>query len=332
MPSPLPRLGRPWPRPVRYLLALLGGAGLVALALGLGWIDFSSAARTARQMAGLDPWFAAGVVLLFTCAGALRGLVFWLVLRSSGSGIRLRRVLLAQGVGSTAGAGLPGPVTDSLRVFLIRDEHTPIPQIVGALGLQKVLEALCGFFFIGALAPMLPLPSGLAHLSWFPVVLLGAGVLAALVARRGWSPAPRSGRIALRLRRVATELMTGAHALRSARTVVGLCLIELMAIFLNVLGLWLLLNAFWSTGPALALCVFLLVKVSSLVPTIGGLGTREAALIPVISSVLAAGLSDALAFSLSIHVAGLMSGVVLVLALTPLLAGSAARASLRTRI
>jgi uncharacterized membrane protein YbhN (UPF0104 family) len=307
------------PHPARALAALrrlrarrtLVAAGIAVLVALACW----GAAHAIQPGALADafasvswPWVAASGIV-YAIGQIASGLVWGVGLRAGGMrGVDRRHVLSAHWIGHGAGEVLPAQLGHVVRYAAIRRHPAAaaggVLRIAGSVGAWKVVDGLVTFVVVAIAAMVMPLPEGLGGLRWVAGVTLG-GLLVALVVASRVGLGRVAARLPDRLAGIVLGLGEGAALLarrRDAAVAVGL---QLVAICGRVVSLAALLHAFGMPAEA-ALLVFALMVLSGVVAiSPGGVGVRDAAMVPALVATYGLSVEPALAFSLGIQATAL---------------------------
>jgi uncharacterized membrane protein YbhN (UPF0104 family) len=177
-------------------------------------------------------------------------------------------------------------------------------RIAGSMGAFKAVDGLVTFVVVAIATIVMPLPSAVSGLRWLALATL-VGMLIALVGVWRLGPARVARRLPGPLRRLAYGLGQGAALLTQRRATAGAVGLQLVAISGRVVSLAALLHAFGMPAEA-ALLVFALMVMSGMLPiSPGGVGVREAALVPALVATYGLGTEPALAFSLGVQATAL---------------------------
>ena len=308
-PSPTGRLlaALRRPRARRGLLA----AGLLLLLALAGW----GASHAIRPGAIADafaavswPWVVASA-LVYALGQVASGLVWGVGLRAGGmGGVEHRHVLSAHWLGHGACEVLPAQLGHVVRYAAIRRHPAAAAggglRIAGSVGAWKVVDGLVTFVVVAIATMVMPLPDGLGGLRWVAGATL-AGLLVALLVAARVGPGRVAGLLPGRIARVVRGLAEGAAVLASRRDAAAAVGLQLVAICGRVVSLAFLLHAFGMPAEA-ALLVFALMVLSGVIAiSPGGVGIRDAALVPALVATYGLGAEPALAFSLGIQATAL---------------------------
>ncbi len=295
------------PRVRRALLAA-GVAALAALACWGATHAIQPGALADAFAAVSWPWVVVSGVV-YAAGQMASGLVWGVGLRAGGMrGVGRRHVQSAHWIGHGAGEVLPAQLGHVVRYAAIRRHPAAAAggglRIAGSVGAWKVVDGLVTFVVVAIAAMVMPLPDGLGGLRWVAAATLAGLLVALLVASR-----VGLGRVARllpeRLGRVVLGLGEGAALLTRRRDAAAAVGLQLVAICGRVVSLAALLHAFGMPAEA-ALLVFALMVLSGVVAiSPGGVGVRDAAMVPALVATYGLGAEPALAFSLGIQATAL---------------------------
>lgn len=295
-------------RPFLCALFLVAPAAIVAVLLTrIPLSDVAAASADANpHMLLVSAGFMFGT-------GVMNSLVLHRALTAGAVAARYERTYVVQAASHGLASCAPATAVDAFRVWMLRGD-APVGRVVGAVASQKVIEGAAALCVVAAAGPFLQLPSGAQILRWAPLVSLCA--LAALIAVL--TATPLGARLARavpdgRFGRLVVQIAAGARALGQVRALVPIVAAQATALACRVGALWALLAAFGITRALMgALLVFVLLMVASTLPSIGGVGAREAALLPALSLVFGVSAADALAFSLWIQTMGVVTAAAMI--------------------
>jgi uncharacterized membrane protein YbhN (UPF0104 family) len=267
------------------------------------------------------PWVVASAVV-YALGQVASGLVWGVGLRAGGmDGVERRHVLRAHWLGHGACEVLPAQLGHVVRYAAIRRHPAAAAggglRIAGSVGAWKVVDGLVTFVIVAIAAMVMPLPDGLGGLRWVAGATLVGLLLALLLASRVGverlvRPLPR------RVAGIVRGLAEGAAVLTRRRDAAAAVGLQLVAICGRVVSLAFLLHAFGMPAEA-ALLVFALMVLSGVIAiSPGGVGVRDAALVPALVATYGLSAEPALAFSLGIQATALgvsLLGAVVALAL-----------------
>ena len=321
-PSPARHLTAAIRRPrVRRSLVVAGAVALLALACWGATHAIQPGALADAFAAVSWPWVVVSAVV-YAAGQMASGLVWGVGLRAGGMrGVERRHVQSAHWIGHGAGEVLPAQLGHVVRYAAIRRHPAAAAggglRIAGSVGAWKVVDGLVTFVVVAIAAMVMPLPDGLGGLRWLAAGTLAGLLVALLVASR-----VGLGRVARllpeRLAKVVLGLGEGAALLTRRRDAAAAVGLQLVAICGRVVSLAALLHAFGMPAEA-ALLVFALMVLSGVVAiSPGGVGVRDAAMVPALVATYGLSAEPALAFSLGIQatalgVSLLGAGVALVL-------------------
>jgi uncharacterized membrane protein YbhN (UPF0104 family) len=258
-------------------------------------------------------WIAAAGVAY--AAGQICSALVWGVgLNAGGLGaVGRRHVMSAYWIGHGAGELLPAQLGQAVRYAAIR--RHPVAgagcglRVAGSLGAVKVIDGLVTFVVAAVATIVIPLPEGAAFLRWVALAMLVGLALALLVVRR-LRPARVARALPRRLRRPVLRLCEGAAMLGRGRDTAVAVALQLGAVAGRVVSYAALLHAFGLPAAA-ALLVFALLVMSGLIAiSPGGVGVREAALVPALVATYGLGANSVLAFSLGVQATALAVSLV----------------------
>lgn len=231
----------------------------------------------------------------------------WRVGLSAGGlgGVGPGHVLSSHWIGRGAAELLPAQLGEGVRLAAMRrhpetTHEGGCARIAGSLGAFKLVDGLGNFALVGLLTLVIPLPGPAAHLRWIAAAALGVAVVGGLVLWR-----LRARGAALRLPGAAGRALNnaarGAAMLGDRRQTLGAFGLHFVAAAGRIISLAALLLAFGMPASA-ALLAYALLVVSALLPiSPGGIGVREAALVPALVAAYGLGTDLAIAYSLSIQ-------------------------------
>jgi uncharacterized membrane protein YbhN (UPF0104 family) len=244
------------------------------------------AALNALVSADLAWLFAAAVATLL--APVIVGWKLWIVVRIVDVAVPFSRCWSAVLAAVTLNAVLPGRGGDFVRAGLLADGPGSTSLLLGAV----LLERLVDVFTLGLLALLASASGDAGVVPWLGAAACGAAVLAVVAMALGHR-VPFKPELAERLGRAARRL--------SARPGLGalLVLTSLLSWLNNVGVLALCLEAVGGRVPLLALARAVPIAIlAGIAPvTVGGIGTRDAALVALLArygqpeAVVAAGLA-----------------------------------------
>lgn len=207
---------------------------------------------------------------------------------------------------------VPTPVGDAARVAALR-RHPAAHEggslrIVGSIGAYRLVDGVVSFIVMAVLTLVVPLPAGYGGLRW-----LAGGVLAcmALLGLAGWRIGPERGArlVPRRLRPVLGQVAGGAAMLSQRRHMAGAVGLQLLTVLGRIASLAALLHAFGMPAGAAPLVFCLMVLAGLVAISPGGLGVREAAVVPVLVATYGMAAEPALAFSLAVQATALVVSV-----------------------
>jgi uncharacterized membrane protein YbhN (UPF0104 family) len=257
-------------------------------------------------------WVAAAAVA-YAAAQVSSAMVWGVGLAAGGVPVERRHVMSAHWIGRGAAELLPAHLGEGVRFAAIRRHPEAAARgswrIAGSMGAFKVVDGLVTFVVVAVATIAMPLPPAVAGLRW---IALGTLVGLALALFAAWRLGPeRLARLLPRPIRKATQgFGQGAALLTNPREATAAVGIQLVAIGGRVVSLAALLHAFGIPASA-ALLVFALTVMSGILPVSpGGVGVREAALVPVLVAAYGLGTEAALAFSLGVHATALFVSLI----------------------
>ena len=254
------------------------------------------------------PWVAAAGIS-YAAGQICSGLVWGVGLRAGGvGGVGRRHVMSAYWIGHGAGELLPAQLGQAVRYAVIR--RHPVAgagcglRVAGSLGACKVIDGLVTFVVAAVATVVIPLPDAASFLRWVALAALVGLALALLVVRR-LSPAQVSRCLPRRARGPMVRFCEGAAMLGRGRDTLVAVGLQLGAVAGRVVSYAALLHAF-GLPPAAALLVFALLVMSGLIAiSPGGVGVREAALVPALVATYGIGANTVVAFSLGVQATAL---------------------------
>jgi uncharacterized membrane protein YbhN (UPF0104 family) len=255
------------------------------------------------------PWVALAA-LLYVAAHSVSAMVWAVSLRAGGCpGIRRGRVLQAHWVARGACELVPGHLGEAARLTAIRGDAAARAagdlRVAGSMGAWKLLDGAVTALVVTLIALVTPLPGALGGLRWVAAVVVG---LAALLALAMWrlDPARALRRCPGRVGRLVGALADGAGLLSSGRAAATAAGLQVVFIALRIASLAALLIAF-GVPPAAAPLVYATTVVTGYLPiSPGGVGVREAALVPALVAAYGLALGPAAAVSLGIQALSLV--------------------------
>ena len=242
-----------------------------------------------------------------------------------------RHVMSAHWIGHGAGELLPAQLGQAVRYAAIRRHPAASGgcglRVAGSLGAVKVIDGLVTFVVAAVATVVIPLPDAASFLRW---VALGAlvGLAGALLVVRRLHPAQVARFLPRRAQGPMLRFCEGAAMLGRGRETLVAMGLQLGAVAGRVVSLALLLHAFGMPAAA-ALLVFALLVMSGLIAiSPGGVGVREAALVPALVATYGMGANTVVAFSLGVQATALgvsLVGAALALLTARLLAAQPGR-------
>jgi uncharacterized membrane protein YbhN (UPF0104 family) len=293
--------------PRRALLAT-AAAALVALAAWGATQALDPGALRNAFAAVSWPWVAAAGIA-YAAGQICSGFVWGVGLRAGGvGGVGRRHVMSAYWIGHGAGELLPAQLGQAVRYAVIR--RHPVAgagsglRVAGSLGACKVIDGLVTFVVAAVATVVIPLPDAASFLRWVAVAALVGLALLLLVVRR-LHPAQVARFLPRRARGPMVRFCEGAAMLSRGRQTLVAIALQLGAVAGRVVSLALLLHAFGMPAAA-ALLVFSLLVMSGLIAiSPGGVGVREAALVPALVATYGMGANTVVAFSLGVQATAL---------------------------
>jgi uncharacterized membrane protein YbhN (UPF0104 family) len=253
------------------------------------------------------PWVAAAAIAY--AAGQVASAMVWGVgLAAGGVRVDRRHVLSAHWLGRGACELLPVHIGEGVRFAAIR-RHPGVAargswRIAGSMGAFKVVDGLVTFVVVAVATIVMPLPAAVEGLRWLALGTL-VGLLLALLAAWRLGAERLARLLPSRLRKATRGFGEGAALLTNPREATAAVGLQLVAIGGRVVSLAALLHAFGIPAGA-ALLVFALMVMSGIIPiSPGGVGVREAALVPALVATYGLGTEAALAFSLGVQATAL---------------------------
>ncbi|MGD9694326.1 MAG: YbhN family protein [Thermoleophilia bacterium] len=300
----LPAIGRPSRRAVTAAATL----ALVALA-SWGAMHAVKPGALRETFATVSwPWVVAAAIA-YAVGQIASGLVWGVGLRAGGVGVGRRHVMSAHWLGHGAGEILPAQLGHVVRFAAIRRHPAARREgclrVAGSMGAHRAVDSLVTFVVMALAVMVIPLPAGAGVLRWVAGVTL-AGLVLALVAAWRLGPGRAERLVPRRLRGPVADLARGAALFSRREHVVAAVALQLVAVGGRVVSLAALLQAF-HMPPGAALLVFALIVLSGLLAiSPGGVGVREAALVPALVATYGLGAQSAIAFSLGIQATALV--------------------------
>jgi uncharacterized membrane protein YbhN (UPF0104 family) len=295
----------------RLVRRALVGLGIVAMLALAAWGAEKAIQPDALQAAFARvswPWVAVAAVayMLSQVSSAL----VWAVGLAAGGlgGVGRRHVLSAHWIGRGASELLPAQLGEAVRYAAIR--RHPVARegcgwrVAGSMGAFKLVDGLVTFVVVALAAIVMPLPDSVAGLRWVAGAVLAATVLFFWgVWRIG--PARLTRFLPRFMGRPVDAFAQGAALLTRGRDTLIAVGLQLAAICARVVMIAALLHAFGIPAQA-ALLVLALMVLSGMLPiSPGGVGVREAALVPVLVATYNLATEMALAFSLGVQATAL---------------------------
>lgn len=292
----------------RRALVATAVAALVALAAWGAAHAVNLGALSAAFASVSWPWIAAAGVAY--AAGQICSALVWGVGLSAGGlgAVGRRHVMSAYWIGHGAGELLPAQLGQAVRYAAIRRHPVAAAgcglRVAGSLGAVKVIDGLVTFVVAAVATIVIPLPEAAGFLRWLALGMLVGLAVALLVVRR-LRPARLARSLPRRMRRPVLRFCDGAAMLGRGRDTAVAVTLQLGAVAGRVVSLAALLHAFGMPAAA-ALLVFALLVMSGLIAiSPGGVGVREAALVPALVATYGMGANTVLAFSLGVQATAL---------------------------
>jgi uncharacterized membrane protein YbhN (UPF0104 family) len=299
-------LAQPWTR--RGLIA--AGTALMLLLATWGFMKAVDPGALQQAFQSVSwPWVAAAAVAYGLCQVA-SALVWSIGLRAGGvDGIGRGTVIGAHWLGRGASELLPAHLGETVRFAAIRRHPAAAAgsglRIAGTMGAFKVIDALVTFAVVATAIVAMPLPGALHDMRWIALgTLLGTIAAILVLVRVGAERATQM--LPARFRGAAASLGEGAAVLTCRRSAMAAITFQLVSVGGRVVSLAALLAAFNMPAGA-ALVVFAVMVLSGAIPGApGGVGLREAALVPVLVATYGLSAAPALAFSLGVQALALV--------------------------
>lgn len=293
---------------VRRGIGVAGTLSLVALAAWGAMHAIHPGALSHAFESVSWPWVVASGVA-YALSQVASALVWGVGLSAGGlGGVERRHVLSAHWLGHGAGELLPAQLGQLVRFAAIRRHPVAAAggglRIAGSVGAFKVVDGLVTFVVVAIAAMVIPLPAAADGLRWLAGATL-AGLILALIAVWRIGPARVAQRLPHRVQGLVQGLGQGATVLASRRHAAAAVGLQLVVIGGRVVSLAALLHAFGMPAGAALLVFALLVLSGVLAISPGGLGVREAALVPALVATYGLGTELSLAFSLGIQATAL---------------------------
>lgn len=226
-------------------------------------------------------------------------------LREAGCRVPAGQTLGAYWLGRGLGELLPGQLGEAVKLAALRRHPEAATagwlRTAGSLAAFKVVEAAATFVVV-ALVVASAAPGPLHGLRWVAVGALVLAVGAVPVLRLAPSFAARAGRrVPARLRTRVAPVADGCRLLARPSAAVLAGGLALLSVSSRILFLLALLAAFGITVTAapLAFCMVMIASMLPLMP--GGLGVREATMVPALVGAYGLATESGLAFSLGVQ-------------------------------
>jgi uncharacterized membrane protein YbhN (UPF0104 family) len=208
---------------------------------------------------------------------------------------------------------VPAPVGEAARVAALRRHRVAreagSTRIVGSIAAYRLVDGAVSFSVVAILVVVMPPPNDAAFVRWLALAVVGALAAGGLVA---WRVGPERGMRVMprRVRPLAGHLADGARLLGSRRHIGGAVALQLLTVAGRIISLAALLVAFGIPAEAapLVYCLTTLAGLVAISP--GGIGVREAAVVPVVALAHGLAAEPVLAFSLAVQATALVVSVV----------------------
>jgi uncharacterized membrane protein YbhN (UPF0104 family) len=281
------------------------GVAVAALWFAAKGVALADLARTFRNVQW--EWIAAGGI-----ASAIQivsfGMAWRVGLAEGGLGEPpLRHVVSATWIGKAGNAVLPARLGEVARVMVIRrhlaERHGAIPAIAGTLVAQRILNIFATFLVGVSVTLTIGVPVGVPGMRWLVIGVIGAGIAAAVLARRLRLGSRVRRRVPRRLEQTVDRVVQGTGILRSGRAAAAGLALHLASVVAQLVTVACLLRAFDLATPMSApLVVIAMVALAGAFPAApGGVGVAQAAIVlPLHTSYGIAG-ADALAFAIGLQ-------------------------------
>lgn len=292
---------------------------IVAAVAAVGALALVGASRAIQPHAFVDAfrdvswgWIAVSAVI-YAVGQVTSALVWHAGLRATGLGeVGRGHTIGAHWISRGASEFVPAAVGEAARVGVML--RHPVAReggalrVVGSVGSFRAVDGGVSLLVVALLVVVLPLPPGTAAVRW---VALGTAAAVGAVALLAWRLGPERFErfVPRRVRPGVRRLADGARMLSSVRHLRAAATMQVVTVAARVLSLSALLVAFGLTagaGPVIY-CLTTLAAFIAISP--GGLGIREAAVVPVLVVGYGLSLEPALAVSLAIQALGLLVSV-----------------------
>lgn len=282
--------------------------GFVVGAIAL-WLSARGTDRAglAHAFGGVGWWWVAVAAVANVGTVVAQSWAWRIGLVAGGVGdIPLRHAVSATWIGKAGNQLLPAKIGELARIGVIR-RHAPrypgmVPRIVGSLVAQRVLASAATFATIVAAALWLPVPVDIPGDRWGPLGAFGAASLIVWlswrsgIARRARHLVPR------RLRGTADALAAGSALLRPTAATFRALILHGAALGFQLITMEMLLRAFDIAAPPTApVIIVALVAVAGALPSPGGLGVNQIAIVAPLGTSYGVPASSALAFALGMQ-------------------------------
>lgn len=299
---------------LRRRLLLGAAAGAVGLLAVVGASRTIRPGEFAAAFADVA-WGWVGIsAAIYVVAQVTSALVWHAGLRAGGLGAVGRgHTLGAHWIARGASEFVPAAVGEAARVGVVL-RHPAAREggalrVLGSIGSFRVVDGGVSLIVVAAIVLALPLPEGTGAVRWVALATAGGVALVALLAWRLGAErfellVPRRARPGVR------RLAFGARMLSSRRHLRAAVVMQVVTIAGRILSLAALLVAFGlpaEAGPVIY-CLTTLAAFIAISP--GGLGVREAAVVPVLAVGYGMAVEGALAVSLAIQALGLVLSVI----------------------
>lgn len=247
--------------------------------------------------------------LAYAAAHTASAMVWRVGLRRGGCAVGARDVLVAHWVARGACEVVPGHLGEAARLAVIRRHPAAAAagdlRVAGTMGAWKLLDGMVTFLVVMLAALVIPLPPGFGGARWVAGGLALGTAVAAVTMSRWDLPALAAGRRG-RLGRLLRPLARGAGLLSCPRAMAAAAGLQLLFIALRVSSLAALLLAFGVPGGAAPLVFTLMILTGYLAISPGGVGVREAALVPALVAAHGLTVDHAVAVSLGVQATSLV--------------------------
>lgn len=279
--------------------------GLLALTAAMAFFAVDPG-EIAAAFSGVSPAWLAAAAVAYGLGQIASGLSWHRCLRAAKLNVGARQTMMAYWIGRGIGELLPGQLGEGVKLWVLRrhpEAHTAgWMKTAGSIGSFKMVESIATFVVITVLIAALAPPGPLGELRWAAVAAL---VLTAIFAPFLWrlnGPARRLGRrLPSRVAKHIKAFVSGGNVFATPMQAVSATALAVFGVAAKVVFFLALLAAFGIPISATPL-VFCLVMAASLLPVLpGGLGVREAAMVPALVAAYGLALESGLAFSLGVQ-------------------------------